>query len=173
MKLDASPPSNIEFDGSATWAAGVLLVADGPRGERFLLLGRDSGPKSGGWSDFAGGREPEDSDPLDTAIRELREETSGVVRMTREELERSLVKTFKDVTPSGRIITRYIVAAKFDEKLPSLFDPLSCQGGEKTAIGWFDIERLPRLRRVFGNQMQREGREIARARIEVPLFSCK
>jgi 8-oxo-dGTP pyrophosphatase MutT (NUDIX family) len=149
-----------------------LIVADGPRGERLVLLGRDSSWKGGGWSDFAGGKEEEDSDPVDTAIRELREETSGVVRMTREELEASLVRTFTDVTPSGRAITRYIVAAKFDEKLPRRFDPRSCHGEEKTAIGWFDIERLPRLRRVFRIQMQREGREISRTRLEVPLFSC-
>jgi 8-oxo-dGTP pyrophosphatase MutT (NUDIX family) len=172
MQSSSSSSTRVRFIVDDTWAAGVLLVADGPFGERLLLLGRDSGAKSGGWSDFAGGRESCDTDPVATAIRELEEETSGVVRMTRAELERSLLKTFRDVTPGGRAITRYLVAAEYDARLPTRFDPLRCHGGEKTALGWFDVADLPRLRRVFGDQMRREGKEIANMKLDVPKFSC-
>lgn len=145
------------------WAAGVLPVAvrEGGRGQPVpvILLGLDARDKGGKWSDFAGGGEECDPSPRHTALRELDEETGGVVRLTLADLEASLLE-LRDVTPSGKSLHRYVVRVPYDADLPSRFT--GAKDDEKAALAWFPLDALPPLRRVFAQQMRRDGASIAR-----------
>lgn len=140
------------------WAAGVLPVAV-HHGRPEVLLGLDARDKGGKWSDFAGGGETCDPSPRHTALRELDEETGGVVRMTLADLEAPLLE-LRDVTPSGKSLHRYVVRVPFDADLPGRFT--GSKDHEKTALAWFPLDALPPLRRVFWQQMRRDGPAIAR-----------
>lgn len=134
------------------WAAGVLPLA--LRGGRpVVLLGRDALAKGGRWSDFAGGREPQDETPRDTALRELREETGGAVAVDAALLDAALALV--DVTPSGKVLYRYAVRVKYDAGLPGSFR--WSHNDEKLELAWFDLDRLPPMRRVFADQMRRDA----------------
>ncbi len=137
-----------------TWAAGVLPVAVHPvTGAAMVLLARDAQSKGGHWSDFAGGREPEDAAPQDTALRELREETGGGLVMRHDHLRGAL--EFRGTTPSGKTLYRYVV------RMP-LVDVALGVNDEKTALAWFPLDALPPLRYVFRHQMQRDREAIRR-----------
>ena len=144
--------------GWEAWAAGVLIVAmDGPT--PVVLLGLDARDKGGKWSDFAGGGEPEDACPRHTAVRELSEETGGVVSLSVGDLEPGHAMHFRGTTPSGKVLHRYVVRAAYDPGLPSRFT--GSKDDEKVAIAWFPLAALPPLRYVFAQQMRRDGRLIA------------
>lgn len=159
---DADPPA--PPPGPAGWAAGVLPVCASPSdGRCMLLLGQDSRSKGGKWSDFAGGGEACDASPLHTAVRELDEETGGLLRWDAGRLEEGLrrgdVLEFRSVTPSGRDIRRFVVRVPFDPSLPSRF--AGSKDDEKVALGWFPMSAMPPLRHVFASQMWRDRHDIA------------
>lgn len=140
-------------DDHTRWAAGILPVA--MRGDTpVALLARDSPAKGGHWSDFAGGGEACDAGPEETALRELREESGGCVRMGREDLARALRR--RDRTPRGKVLHRFIVKVPYDPGLPSRFTP----NDEKTEMGWFPLRSLPRMRRAFAIQMALDNAAI-------------
>lgn len=142
--------------GWESWAAGILPVAvhdDMP----VVLLGRDAPGKGGKWSDFAGGGEPEDACPGDTALRELDEETGGAVHVRPQDLDRAM--QFRGTTPSGKVLHRYIVRVPYDPHLPSRFT--GSKDDEKVALAWFPLAALPPLRHVFWRQMREDRRGIA------------
>lgn len=146
-------------DAWQSWAAGILPTALHPvSGSPMVLLGRDSRSKGGHWSDFAGGGEAEDATPCHTAIRELAEETGGLLRMAPEDLRGAL--EFRGTTPSGKTLYRYIVPIAYDASLPGRFT--DSHGGEKTAVAWFHLGALPPMRRVFWQQMRADQAAIAR-----------
>lgn len=145
--------------GYESWAAGVLIVSSVDE-TPVVLLGRDARNKGGKWSDFAGGGEVEDACPRHTAVRELAEETGGVVTLRVEDLEPGRAMHLHGRTPSGKVLHRYIVRAPYDPGLPSRFT--GSKGGEKEAIAWFPLAALPPLRYVFKQQMRGDGRVIAR-----------
>lgn len=61
------------------YAAGLLPIT-WYKGKALFLVGRDSGDKNGGYSDFGGRSERVDKNiPLNTAIREWSEETLGMI----------------------------------------------------------------------------------------------
>ena len=63
----------------STFAAGLLPIT-WYKGKLLFLVGRDSGDKNGGYSDFGGRSERVDKNvPLNTAIREWSEETLGMI----------------------------------------------------------------------------------------------
>ena len=140
------------------WAAGVLPVSMHD-GVPVVLLGLDAADKGGKWSDFAGGGEPCDPTPRDTALRELAEETGGAVHLTPAALDRPLLE-LRDVTPSGKSLHRYVVRVPYDPDLPGRFR--GSKDDEKAALAWFPLDALPPLRRVFWQQMRRDGPVIAR-----------
>lgn len=142
---------------SLRWAAGVLPVSlDGST--PVVLLGRDCRAKGGGWSDFAGGRETCDDSPAETALRELAEETGGAVAVTDSQMADALV--FTDLTPSGNPIYRFVVTVPFDAAIPSRFR--GSKDDEKVALRWFPLAALPRMRRVFAEQMKRDVSSIVK-----------
>lgn len=136
------------------WAAGVLPVAVTPEGAVVALLGKDNASKGGRWSDFAGGGEACDAAPRDTALRELDEETGGVVCV---DLEGAL--EFTSTTPSGKTLHRYVVRVPFDEDLPKRFG--GSKDDEKVEVAWFALGALPPLRHVFWRQMREDTPAIA------------
>lgn len=139
------------------WAAGVLPVSVRPDGEPVALLGLDAWSKGGKWSDFAGGAEPGDASPEDTALRELREETGGkCVRLCAADLGNAMC--VRDETPSGKVIVRFVARVPWDPDAPRRFVP----NAEKTAAAWFELRRLPRLRYVFYCQMERDMPRLVR-----------
>lgn len=141
------------------WAAGVLPVAVREDGQPVILLGLDARDKGGKWSDFAGGGESCDPSPKHTALRELDEETGGAVRLTLADLETPLLE-LQDVTPSGKSLHRYVVRVTHDASLPDRFR--GSKDDEKVALAWWPLDALPPLRRVFWQQMRRDGLAIAR-----------
>ena len=146
---------------SAHWAAGVLPVSLRCDGVPVVLLGRDSRDKGGRWSDFAGGGEAEDASPRHTALRELFEETGGVVTMQLSDLEPSdRCLEFSGVTPTGKVLHRYVVRVPYDPRLPEAF--AGSKDDEKVALAWFSLDSLPAMRRVFEIQMRRDGPAIRR-----------
>ena len=144
--------------GWESWAAGILLVAV-HEGMPVVLLGLDARDKGGKWSDFAGGGEPEDADPRHTAVRELREETGGVLALSVADLDPA-ARCRPGTTPSGKTLHRYILRMAYDPGLPARFT--GSQDGEKVALGWFPLAALPPLRHVFWQQMREDRRPIAR-----------
>ena len=67
-----APRPTFEHNGQPVRAAGVLLCTK-VNGQRWYLLRK----AKGAWQDMGGKTEPEDTTPLDTAIREAVEETNG------------------------------------------------------------------------------------------------
>jgi 8-oxo-dGTP pyrophosphatase MutT (NUDIX family) len=142
----------------AAWAAGVLPVAVDPvTGAAVVLLGLDARSKGGRWSDFAGGGEPCDATPRATAVRELAEETGGLLVMRPADLDGALELGGK--TPSGKTLHRFVVAVPYDVGLPARFR--RAKDDEKTALWWFPLDALPRMRRVFEAQMRADGPAVA------------
>lgn len=140
------------------WAAGVLPVAVAPTGEVVVLLGLDAVSKGGQWSDFVGGHEPEDASPRHTALRELAEETGHMLPLSLVDLDSSL--ELRGTTPSGKQLHRFAVCIPFDAGLPGRFT--GSKDDEKVVLEWFDLRRLPRMRRVFRDQMRRDAWLVAR-----------
>jgi 8-oxo-dGTP pyrophosphatase MutT (NUDIX family) len=112
-----------EAEPSAAPAAAVAIVhARGPE-ESVLLIRRaerENDPWSGHWS-FPGGRcDPQDSDLLETALRELAEECG--IRLDRRQMEAALPPT-----NAGRRLGRVVLVAPFlfrvDRVLPTTPDP--------------------------------------------------
>src|SRR5579871_5721339 len=112
-----------EPEPAAVPAAAVTIVhARGPE-ESVLLIRRaerEDDPWSGHWSFPGGRRDPEDSDLLETALRELAEECG--VRLERGQMEAALPPT-----NAGRRLGRVVLVAPFlfrvDRVLPTTPDP--------------------------------------------------
>lgn len=64
------------------------------------------------------------------------------------------------MTPSGKVLHRYVVRVPYDPLLPAAF--ASAKDDEKVALAWFPLAALPPLRRVFAMQMRRDGPAIER-----------
>lgn len=139
------------------WAAGVLPVSMW-HGTPVVLLGRDAPDKGGKWSDFAGGGEAVDATPRHTAVRELAEETGGLLTLPADALDAAL--EFRDTTPSGKVLHRYVARVAYDPFAPSRFR--GAKDDEKVALRWFPLAALPPMRRVFAVQMRRDGPAIER-----------
>lgn len=103
-------------------AAVAIVHARGPA-ESVLLIRRSTRANdswSGHWS-FPGGHcDPEDGDPLDTALRELAEECG--VRLTRDQMESALPHM-----TARRLVPPYLLVAPFvfgvESELPTVLDP--------------------------------------------------
>ena len=130
-----------------------------PDGEPVVLLGRDEARKGGRYSDFAGGAEEKDETIAHTAARELLEEAGGVVEVNAGDLLDAPV--FEDETPSGKIITRFVVRVPFDPYIHARFGRERRGDGEKQDLRWFALRRLPPMRLCFAKQMARDGVRIA------------
>jgi 8-oxo-dGTP pyrophosphatase MutT (NUDIX family) len=103
--------------------AAVAIVHARVPEESVLLIRRserDDDPWSGHWS-FPGGRcDPEDRDPLDTALRELAEECG--ILLTREQMESALPHTVaRRLTPPFLLVAPYVFAVS--DELPTSLDP--------------------------------------------------
>ena len=117
--------------------AAVAIVHAREPEESVLLIRRsvrDDDPWSGHWS-FPGGRcDPEDRDPLDTALRELAEECG--ILLTREQMESALPPTV-----ARRLAPPYLLVAPFvfavTTELPTALDPR-----EAAASLWVPLREL-------------------------------
>jgi 8-oxo-dGTP pyrophosphatase MutT (NUDIX family) len=103
--------------------AAVAIVRARGAAESILLIRRterEGDPWSGHWSFPGGRRDPEDTDLLDTALRELEEECG--IRLGREQMEEAL-----EPASAGRKMGRRILVAPFvfsvDRELPAVADP--------------------------------------------------
>jgi 8-oxo-dGTP pyrophosphatase MutT (NUDIX family) len=136
--------------------AGVLPIAIHNK-QVYLLLGKEAG--SGGWSDFGGGRENNESH-LETAIREGVEELNGFLGS-----ETDMRKMIKEngvgvATTEKPIYKCFIVQIDHDPLLPTYFNSnfklmnrklkaeVKKHNGlfEKSEIQWFRLEDLKKLR---------------------------
>ena len=100
----------------------AIVHARGPE-ESVLLIRRserDDDSWSGHWS-FPGGRcDPEDCDPLDTALRELAEECG--VRLAREQMESALPHTYaRRLQPPYLLVAPFVFRVEYE--LPTVLDP--------------------------------------------------
>lgn len=106
-------------------AAVAIVRARAPEESILLMLRttRESDPWSGHWSLPGGRREPQDSDLLHTALRELAEECG--VRLGPEHMETALPTTIV-----GRMVGRRMVVAPFvfsvERELPTVASPEEC-----------------------------------------------
>jgi 8-oxo-dGTP pyrophosphatase MutT (NUDIX family) len=117
-------------------AAVAIVHARGPE-ESVLLIRRSTRADdswSGHWS-FPGGRcEPEDRDPLDSALRELAEECG--VRLAREQMEIALPPTFaRRLTPPFLLVAPFVFG--IEAELPTVLDPR-----EAVAALWVPLRDL-------------------------------
>jgi 8-oxo-dGTP pyrophosphatase MutT (NUDIX family) len=117
-------------------AAVAIVHARGPE-ESVLLIRRserDDDPWSGHWS-FPGGRcDPEDRDPLDTALRELAEECG--ILLTREQMESALPRTpARRLTPPPLLVAPFVFGV--NAELPTTLDPR-----EAAAALWLPLREL-------------------------------
>jgi 8-oxo-dGTP pyrophosphatase MutT (NUDIX family) len=103
-------------------AAVAIVRARAPE-ESILLIRRTEragDPWSGHWSLPGGRRDPQDSDLLHTALRELEEECG--IRLAREQMEAAL-----PATSVGRLLGPRMLVAPFvfsvDRELPTVADP--------------------------------------------------
>lgn len=136
--------------------AGILPFAV-HNNQIFLLLGKESG--SGGWSDFGGGREKNES-LLETAIREGTEELNGFLGTETEMrhlVKENTVSVFETKTPVYR---SYLVKIPFNSELPKYFkgnfklmnrrlkNEVGKHNGlfEKSEVKWFTLKELKHLR---------------------------
>src|SRR5579885_2004455 len=111
-----------EHDDAIPEAAVAIVHARGPE-ESVLLIRRterEDDPWSGHWCFPGGRRDPEDSDLLDTALRELEEECG--IRLERSRMEAALPPT-----NAGRRLGRAMLVAPFSFQvegvLPTKPDP--------------------------------------------------
>jgi len=111
------------MEGMADPEAAVAIVRARAPEESILLIRRTErvgDPWSGHWSLPGGRREPEDSDLLHTALRELAEECA--ILLTPGQLETAL-----PATSVGRLLGPRMLVAPFvfsvDHELPTIADP--------------------------------------------------
>ena len=81
---------------------------------------RAEDPWSGHWSFPGGRRDPEDRDPLDTALRELEEECG--IRLTRDQLETALPRALAR-RRTGPVLPVAPFVFRVDEERPVVLDP--------------------------------------------------
>ena len=117
-------------------AAVAIVHAHGPE-ESVLLIRRterQDDPWSGHWS-FPGGRcDPQDRDPLGTALRELYEECG--IRLERGQMEEALPHTVaRRLTPPYLLVAPFVFAVSAE--LPIVLDP-----GEAAAALWLPLRDL-------------------------------
>ena len=136
--------------------AGVLPIAIHNK-QVYLLLGKEAG--SGGWSDFGGGRENNETH-LDTAIREGVEELNGFLGT-----ETDMRKMIKEngvgvITTENPVYKSFIIKVDYDPVLPKYFNSnfklmnrklkaeVKKHNGlfEKSEIMWFRLNDLNKLR---------------------------
>lgn len=154
----------------SSYAAGILPYTM-YKGDVYFLLGKDARDNS--WSDFGGKAEPEDDNrPLNTAIREMYEETCGVVmdlrclrgRLTGRNERRHLVSQ----TQNNKEYYMYCMEIPFNPLLRSTFRKVLSylkyvkvhkKSIEKTDVKWVSAATLlqgdVRLRSVFQNSFKR------------------
>jgi hypothetical protein len=129
-----------------TWlGAGITPIAI-YKGKLYVLLGREaSGKDKGKYSDFAGGVEPGDKSPKETALREAYEESMCFLG-TKTEMK----KKMKRITPDNA--TTFVLFIQYNENLPKLFENVYkyiklCGGNikkgylEKDTVKWFPVKQ--------------------------------
>ena len=136
--------------------AGVLPIAIHNK-QVYLLLGKEAG--SGGWSDFGGGREKNESH-LETAIRESVEELNGFLGTESDMRSRIKENGVGIITTEKPIYKSFIIKIDYDPLLPKYFnsnfklmnrklkDQVKKHNGlfEKSEVQWFRLEDLKKLR---------------------------
>jgi len=156
--------------GHGLYAAGILPYTL-YNGDVYFLLGKDA--RDNCWSDFGGKAEQEDENrPLNTAIREMYEETCGVVmdlrclrgRLTGRNERRHLVSQ----TQNNKDYYMYCLEIPFNPLLRSTFRKVLSylkymkvhkKSIEKTDVKWISASAILqgdiRLRCVFQNSFKR------------------
>jgi 8-oxo-dGTP pyrophosphatase MutT (NUDIX family) len=123
-----------QYVGIHHMSAGVIVFSDDK-----VLLGRETG----GWSAFGGGR-AEGETPWDTAIRELQEESVGI--LTSEDAHRCCEGHLLSTTPRGYSFTLFFL--RIDRKIDlQSFTAKRNQSNteaerEKTELSWFRIDEV-------------------------------
>lgn len=161
--------SRVEIDDAERRAAvSVILRPDGPEVTQVLLIQRTQRPDDpwSGQISFPGGRlEPEDSGPLDAAIREANEEvgldlsTQGLLIGQSDDL-RAMARG----RPLNLVITPSVFALS---KKPSL----RLQASEVDDVLWAPVEEMAsgRLDGVFTHQ--RPGPKGRRETLKLPCYT--
>ena len=151
-----------EPEAGAVPAAAVAIVhARGPE-ESVLLIRRaerESDPWSGHWSFPGGRRDPEDSDLLDTALRELAEECG--IQLGRAQMEAPLPPT-----NAGRRLGRAILVAPFLFRLEAIL-PTTPDPREAVEALWIPLGILRDPARHGLRPVPRLPREMAFPAIEL------
>lgn len=141
-------------------AAGVLIVARDPMSQRLMmLLGREDRTKRVGkhrtplgyfWLHFQGKREVEDQDnPCTTAMRELVEETGGVLGKYHGHIRKQV---YDHTTPKlwykNSKYVLFVVNIPFDRNIPHAFAQLehsTCKDMWQTSLRWMPVRTLYRM----------------------------
>ena len=100
---------------------GILPVAK-YNGKVYFLFGKETFDDSGqtGWADFGGGKEPEDKNVFETAIREGGEELNGFLGYGKTLMNR--VKKNMVHVEKSRHYTVYIFTIDYNKDLPHYYN---------------------------------------------------
>lgn len=128
--------------------AGLLLAWKGVSGWEILLAERNEPPFLGYWSVPGGGSHFNDTQPWDTAIRELGEELFHGIALQPllkpylgEANPYSLALCQNHLTPAGRPWRTFLLP--LSKKIP--LDAMSINQAEVRQARWFTIQGLPGL----------------------------
>jgi 8-oxo-dGTP diphosphatase len=86
------------FEGKNTQAALCFLV----RGSEVLLARKKAKIGAGLWNGYGGLHEPEDASLEDTVVREIKEETNGLVNIDKTQLRKIATITYHNHTEDSR-----------------------------------------------------------------------
>ncbi len=153
MKMRLSPFSLTIVDVPDDPVAAVAILRS-PQDSTLLIRRseRDSDPWSGHWSFPGGRREPQDADPLCTALRELQEECG--IRLSRERLETAL-----PLALARRRVGPYLWVAPFvfrvDAELAPVLDHSEAVAADWVSLSMLRDHRRHSLRRIPGIPAER------------------
>lgn len=123
----------LKLKGNVVASVDIIIVAD----NKILLIKRGKNPYRDHWA-FPGGRiEQDDPDMLESAYRELKEETN----LTKDDITLEYAKTIGNSTrdPRGFSITNVFIG-KLDKKSDKVK-----AGDDAVDFEWFELNSLPEL----------------------------